>query len=164
MNKPRIRILFTLTLMLVIITAKAQSCPDENHPHSIDLGLPSGTMWAYPVCKKCYPIFSYQGISHEVVVMDDDNQIDSLLSKYLTDHLPLNVYDNCMFRVRIKLSIDKTGQGKIVKVYSDTPKELVRQIQSLLEMAKFQPATNKSKPCSFTANVMLLLDFTKPRE
>ena len=24
----------------------AQSCPDDNHPHVIDLGLPSGTKWA----------------------------------------------------------------------------------------------------------------------
>ena len=23
-----------------------QTCPDENHPHAIDLGLPSGTLWA----------------------------------------------------------------------------------------------------------------------
>ncbi|MBO4850096.1 MAG: hypothetical protein J5529_04235 [Prevotella sp.] len=32
------KILFTLTLMLVALTAKAQSCPDDNHPHAIDLG------------------------------------------------------------------------------------------------------------------------------
>lgn len=38
--------LFTLTLLLVALTAKAQSCPDDNHPHMIDLGLPSGTKWA----------------------------------------------------------------------------------------------------------------------
>lgn len=25
---------------------KSHSCPDENHPHMIDLGLPSGTLWA----------------------------------------------------------------------------------------------------------------------
>lgn len=39
--------LFPLTLMFVALTAKAQSCPDDNHPHMIDLGLPSGTYWAY---------------------------------------------------------------------------------------------------------------------
>ena len=38
--------LFPLTLMFVALTAKAQSCPDDNHPHMIDLGLPSGTKWA----------------------------------------------------------------------------------------------------------------------
>lgn len=38
--------LYTLTLVLVTLTAKAQSCPDDNHPHMIDLGLPSGTKWA----------------------------------------------------------------------------------------------------------------------
>ena len=32
--------------MLVAFTANAQSCPDNNHPHMIDLGLPSGTKWA----------------------------------------------------------------------------------------------------------------------
>ena len=26
--------------------ANAQTCPDDNHPHAIDLGLPSGTKWA----------------------------------------------------------------------------------------------------------------------
>ena len=40
------KILFTLTLMLGVFTAKAQSCPDDNHPHMIDLGLPSGTLWS----------------------------------------------------------------------------------------------------------------------
>ena len=24
------------------------TCPDDNHPHMIDLGLPSGTKWAFP--------------------------------------------------------------------------------------------------------------------
>ena len=33
-------------LMLVALAASAQSCADDNHPHAIDLGLPSGTKWA----------------------------------------------------------------------------------------------------------------------
>ena len=33
-------------MMLVSFMANAQSCPDSNHPHAIDLGLPSGTKWA----------------------------------------------------------------------------------------------------------------------
>ena len=37
---------FIFTLMFVALTASAQSCPDDNHPHAIDLGLPSGTKWA----------------------------------------------------------------------------------------------------------------------
>lgn len=37
---------FIPTMMLVAFMAKAQSCPDENHPHAIDLGLPSDTKWA----------------------------------------------------------------------------------------------------------------------
>ena len=40
------RLLITLTMMLVAFMANAQSCPDSNHPHAIDLGLPSGTKWA----------------------------------------------------------------------------------------------------------------------
>ena len=32
--------------MLIALTANAQSCPDNHHPHIIDLGLPSGTKWA----------------------------------------------------------------------------------------------------------------------
>ena len=28
------------------VTESAESCPDSNHPHWIDLGLPSGTKWA----------------------------------------------------------------------------------------------------------------------
>ena len=112
--------------------------------------------------EKYYPIFSYKGISHQLVIMDDNNQIDTLLSKYLTDNLPLNIYDNCIFRLRVKLFINKRGQAKIIKTFSDTPKILVRQINSLLEDVKFQPAENNKKTCSFTANVMLLIDFTKP--
>ena len=37
--------LFVCTLMLLPTMASAQ-CPDNNHPHMIDLGLPSGTKWA----------------------------------------------------------------------------------------------------------------------
>ena len=40
------RLFITLTLTLVAFMANAQSCPDNNHPHAIDLGLPSGTKWA----------------------------------------------------------------------------------------------------------------------
>ena len=36
----------TLTMILVAFMANAQSCPDDNHPHAIDLGLSSGTKWA----------------------------------------------------------------------------------------------------------------------
>ena len=32
--------------VLTVTSVRAQSCPDENHPHAIDLGLPSGTKWA----------------------------------------------------------------------------------------------------------------------
>ena len=39
--------IFTIfAFMLVAFTANAQSCPDNKHPHMIDLGLPSGTKWA----------------------------------------------------------------------------------------------------------------------
>lgn len=38
--------LITLALLIVTFTANAQSCPDANHPHVIDLGLPSGTKWS----------------------------------------------------------------------------------------------------------------------
>ena len=36
----------TLIMMCVTFMTDAQTCPDENHPHAIDLGLPSGTKWA----------------------------------------------------------------------------------------------------------------------
>ncbi|MBP5387903.1 MAG: hypothetical protein J6Y97_11030 [Prevotella sp.] len=40
------RKLTTLMLMLMTLMAKAQTCPDEHHPHAIDMGLASGTLWA----------------------------------------------------------------------------------------------------------------------
>lgn len=40
------RLFLTLTMLLVVFMTNAQSCPDDNHPHAIDLGLPSGTKWA----------------------------------------------------------------------------------------------------------------------
>ena len=40
------KLLSTFSMMLIVITAFGQSCPDNNHPHAIDLGLPSGTKWA----------------------------------------------------------------------------------------------------------------------
>lgn len=39
--------LLILFLLCFGLSSKAQSsCPDNNHPHMIDLGLPSGTLWA----------------------------------------------------------------------------------------------------------------------
>ena len=35
-----------LTFMVRYVIQPHGSCPDENHPHAIDLGLPSGTLWA----------------------------------------------------------------------------------------------------------------------
>lgn len=39
-----------LCMLLLSMTVKAQDtanlCPDNKHPHAIDMGLPSGTMWA----------------------------------------------------------------------------------------------------------------------
>lgn len=40
------RLLITLTTMLITFMANGQICPDNSHPHVIDLGLPSGTKWA----------------------------------------------------------------------------------------------------------------------
>lgn len=40
------RNIIIVAAMFVAIMARAQSCPDNNHPHAIDLGLPSGTKWA----------------------------------------------------------------------------------------------------------------------
>ena len=40
------KLLSSLSMMMMVFTAYAQSCPDDNHPHMIDLGLPSGTLWA----------------------------------------------------------------------------------------------------------------------
>ena len=40
------RKLAILILTLITLTIQAQTCPDEHHPHAIDLGLPSGTLWA----------------------------------------------------------------------------------------------------------------------
>ena len=41
------KLLLFLFLLCLSLSASAQSsCPDNNHPHMIDLGLPSGTKWA----------------------------------------------------------------------------------------------------------------------
>lgn len=40
------KLLALYAFALVTFMVNAQSCPDDNHPHQIDLGLPSGTKWA----------------------------------------------------------------------------------------------------------------------
>lgn len=44
-QKQTVQKLFVFAFGLLPFTANAQ-CPDDNHPHMIDLGLPSGTKWA----------------------------------------------------------------------------------------------------------------------
>jgi TonB family protein len=47
MNMMRTYIIFLSILgSLTFMDANAQICPDNNHPHMIDLGLPTGTLWA----------------------------------------------------------------------------------------------------------------------
>ncbi len=38
--------LMLLSLFALLPTIASAQCPDNNHPHMIDLGLPSGTKWA----------------------------------------------------------------------------------------------------------------------
>lgn len=40
------RLFIALIMPFVAFLANAQSCPDDDHPHLIDLGLPSGTKWS----------------------------------------------------------------------------------------------------------------------
>ena len=43
------KLLFTLmfcSIVPMLVSADNDPCPDSNHPHKIDLGLPSGTRWA----------------------------------------------------------------------------------------------------------------------
>ena len=40
------KLLSVLSMIIVVLTTYAQTCPDDYHPHAIDLGLPSGTKWA----------------------------------------------------------------------------------------------------------------------
>ena len=37
---------FLLLCNSYVVAQSVSSCPDNNHPHMIDLGLPSGTLWA----------------------------------------------------------------------------------------------------------------------
>lgn len=40
------KIASTIIMALIVCHVQAQYCPDDHHPHKIDLGLPSGTKWA----------------------------------------------------------------------------------------------------------------------
>ena len=47
----KVELIILLLSLMTFATSMAQddiilSCPDDNHPHAIDLGLPSGTKWA----------------------------------------------------------------------------------------------------------------------
>lgn len=48
MNKTKILIAAFTVFAMISCSNSSQSslCPDENHPHMIDLGLPNGTKWA----------------------------------------------------------------------------------------------------------------------
>ena len=40
------KLLMLLSFFALLPTIASAQCPDNNHPHMIDLGLPSGTKWA----------------------------------------------------------------------------------------------------------------------
>ena len=40
------KFIFLMALSCIVMSGKSQTCPDDKHPHAIDLGLPSGIKWA----------------------------------------------------------------------------------------------------------------------
>ena len=51
------------------------SCPDANHPHMIDLGLPSGTKWACCTVGAGHSLVVYHGgtVWFTVTAQDSDD-------------------------------------------------------------------------------------------
>lgn len=45
-SKMKMRSYIFIIILATTKSVSAQSCPDNNHPHAIDLGLPSGTRWS----------------------------------------------------------------------------------------------------------------------
>ena len=82
----------------------ALSCPDDNHPHAIDLGLPTGTKWACcnvgatkPYerggCYACYgySYFGYHGQDpKEILVYDFDWDVGKDIPVYYTSGKMVN--------------------------------------------------------------------------
>ena len=79
--------LYAFALMTFMVNA--QSCPDDNHPHAIDLGLPSGTKWA--CCNvgadkpEAYGGYYAWGEIKEKSVYNEENYdyFDNLKGKYI---------------------------------------------------------------------------------
>lgn len=92
-------------VLLIPWVVSGQSCPDNNHPHMIDLGLPSGTLWACcnvgaqsPEGTGCYyswgettgscegkNYFSWEHYKHIHYNPNDDSVFGYCLTKYCQD-------------------------------------------------------------------------------
>lgn len=61
-------------------------------------------------CNDAPVTVTYNGITKELTQMRSGScEIDSLLSVMLEDKLPISVFDDCLFRLRMKINVDSTG-------------------------------------------------------
>lgn len=113
-------------------------------------------------CNDAPVTVTYNGITKELTQMRSGScEIDSLLSVMLEDKLPISVFDDCLFRLRMKINVDSTGYISCCQFLGDIDYSLKSYIVNVLKKIKFNPAIKNRHPVNSTMIIMVKLDFTK---
>ncbi len=115
--------LFTLLTGIVIISCSENEsvCPDENHPHAIDLGLPSGTKWA--CCNVGAPspenAGGYYAWSETEVKSDYTHNVSNLLALHNIINIARTQYDVAQAKMGLSYAMPTLEEWKELKDYCD---------------------------------------------
>ena len=111
------------------------------------------------------PSYIVNGQMYSLKSTENKNVIESGLSLYIEQKLPLMIYDGVSFRFFIKMKISRSGKIKKIKLLNKeilfNNKKVWNNIKSIMESVRFSPAMVNNKRIKYVSKFYIQIDFTR---
>ena len=111
------------------------------------------------------PSYIVNGQMYSLKSTENKNVIESGLSLYIEQKLPLMIYDGVSFRFFIKMKISRSGKIKKIKLLNKeilfNNKKVWNNIKSIMESIRFSPAMINNKRIKYVSKFYIQIDFTR---
>ena len=111
------------------------------------------------------PSYIVNGQMYSLKSTENKNVIESGLSLYIEQKLPLMIYDGVSFRFFIKMKISRSGKIKKIKLLNKeilfNNKKVWNDIKSIMESVRFSPAMVNNKRIKYVSKFYIQIDFTR---
>jgi hypothetical protein len=111
------------------------------------------------------PSYIVNGQMYSLKSTENKNVIESGLSLYIEQKLPLMIYDGVSFRFFIKMKISRSGKIKKIKLLNKeilfNNKKVWNNIKSIMESVRFSPAMINNKRIKYVSKFYIQIDFTR---